>query len=94
MRGITTSASNINEASDFLDSLSPPYVLKADGLAAGKGVLIIDDINEAKQELQNIEQFQHFQELYISSLIVYFELISKQMRALFLPILKLIRSFL
>ena len=47
-------ATNINEASDFLESLSPPYVLKADGLAAGKGVLIIDDINEAKQELQNM----------------------------------------
>ncbi len=47
-------AENINEAADFLESLSPPYVLKADGLAAGKGVLIIDDINEAKQELQNM----------------------------------------
>lgn len=47
-------AANINEASDFLESLNPPYVLKADGLAAGKGVLIIDDINEAKQELQNM----------------------------------------
>ena len=47
-------AANINEASDFLESLSPPYVLKADGLAAGKGVLIIDDITEAKQELQNM----------------------------------------
>ncbi len=47
-------ASNINEASNFLESLSPPYVLKADGLAAGKGVLIINDIDEAKQELQNM----------------------------------------
>jgi phosphoribosylamine--glycine ligase len=45
---------NIKEASDFLESLSPPYVLKADGLAAGKGVLIINDIDEAKQELQNM----------------------------------------
>ena len=45
---------NINESSDFLESLSPPYVLKADGLAAGKGVLIINDIDEAKQELQNM----------------------------------------
>jgi phosphoribosylamine--glycine ligase len=47
-------SANINEASDFLESLSPPYVLKADGLAAGKGVLIINDIDEAKQELQNM----------------------------------------
>ena len=38
----------------FLDSLQAPFVLKADGLAAGKGVLIIQDINEAKEELTNI----------------------------------------
>ena len=40
----------------FLDSLKPPYVLKADGLAAGKGVLILDNINEAKEELHNMLQ--------------------------------------
>lgn len=38
----------------FLETLDPPYVLKADGLAAGKGVLIIEDINEAKEELKNM----------------------------------------
>jgi phosphoribosylamine--glycine ligase len=45
---------NIAEASDFIDSLEAPYVLKADGLAAGKGVLILEDKAEAKRELNNM----------------------------------------
>lgn len=45
---------NIEEGFQFLEKLSSPYVLKADGLAAGKGVLIIDDVDEAKQELDNM----------------------------------------
>lgn len=45
---------NLAEANEFLESLSPPYVLKADGLAAGKGVLIIDDLEEAKQQLEEM----------------------------------------
>lgn len=38
----------------FLESLKPPYVLKADGLAAGKGVLILNDLEEAQQELEKM----------------------------------------
>ena len=38
----------------FLESLSPPYVLKADGLASGKGVLIIDNLDKAKKELKSM----------------------------------------
>ena len=39
---------------EFLTTFNPPYVLKADGLAAGKGVLILNDLDEAQQELKNM----------------------------------------
>ncbi len=45
---------NINEGFAFLEKMRPPYVLKADGLAAGKGVLIINGLAEAKNELENM----------------------------------------
>ncbi len=53
-RYFTAKIENFNEAVEFLKILKPPYVLKADGLAAGKGVLIIDDYNTAITELDNM----------------------------------------
>ena len=46
--------SNLSDGFDFLESLEGPYVLKADGLAGGKGVVIINDLEEAKKELSSM----------------------------------------
>ncbi|MEN9910019.1 MAG: hypothetical protein RLZZ540_3178 [Bacteroidota bacterium] len=53
-------AETVEKGCDFLETLQPPYVLKADGLAAGKGVLIIHDLAEAKEELRNMLVGQKF----------------------------------
>lgn len=53
-RHLTATPSNLDEARAFLASLKAPYVLKADGLAAGKGVLIIDSLEEAYRSLDEM----------------------------------------
>jgi phosphoribosylamine--glycine ligase len=53
-------AETVEQGCSFLETLQPPYVLKADGLAAGKGVLIIQDLEEAKTELRNMLVHQKF----------------------------------
>lgn len=53
---------SLSAGKKFLESLKPPYVLKADGLAAGKGVLILQDLEEAKSELENMLANEKFGE--------------------------------
>lgn len=50
----TFTKDTLEEGYKYLEKMNPPFVLKADGLAAGKGVLIIDDLKEAKEELKNM----------------------------------------
>ena len=50
----TFTAETITQGLSFLDTMKGPYVLKADGLAAGKGVLILSDLDEAKSELKSM----------------------------------------
>lgn len=53
-------AETVEKGCEFLATLKSPYVLKADGLAAGKGVLIIQDLAEAQEELRNMLVGQKF----------------------------------
>ena len=50
----TFDGEHVAEALDYLETLQPPYVLKADGLCAGKGVLIVPTLDEAKRELKEM----------------------------------------
>ncbi len=56
----TFNKDNFVEGKDFLKSLQPPYVLKADGLAAGKGVVICATLEEAEKELSDMIEFSKF----------------------------------
>ena len=51
---LSVTSENLTEGIDFMKKLKAPYVLKADGLSAGKGVLIISDLDEAIEELNNM----------------------------------------
>lgn len=53
-------AESLEAGKAFLEELKPPYVLKADGLAAGKGVVILNDLDEAKAELTEMLSNQKF----------------------------------
>jgi phosphoribosylamine--glycine ligase len=53
---------NLENGYQFLETLNPPYVLKADGLAAGKGVLILNNLQEAKNELKEMLTHKKFGE--------------------------------
>jgi phosphoribosylamine--glycine ligase len=50
----TFNANTIDDGIDYLETIPPPYVLKADGPAAGKGVLILENLPQAKEELSNM----------------------------------------
>ena len=56
----TFNTKNLSDGLSYLETIKPPYVLKADGPAAGKGVLILNELEEAKTELVNMLQNNKF----------------------------------
>lgn len=68
-RAKTITATNLSEGFQFLDTLQPPYVLKADGLAAGKGVIITSNLPEAKDRLRYMIEEAEFGEASTKVLI-------------------------
>ena len=56
----TFNTDNLSDGLSYLETIKPPYVLKADGPAAGKGVLILTELEEAKTELVNMLQNNKF----------------------------------
>ena len=68
----TFTSETLEEGQAYLSTLQPPYVLKADGLAAGKGVLILNDLKEAQEELRQMLQEAKFGEASRSVVIEQF----------------------
>ena len=56
----TVTKENLNEISRYMERMDPPYVLKADGLAGGKGVIITEELDEARAELKNLIEQKKF----------------------------------
>lgn len=65
----TFSSKELNEGLKYLEKIKAPYVLKADGLAAGKGVLILNNLEEAKEELKQMLKHAKFGEASSSVVI-------------------------
>ncbi len=58
----TVTKENLQEVSKYMERLDPPYVLKADGLAGGKGVIITEELEEARKELSRLIEDRKFGE--------------------------------
>lgn len=56
----TVTKENLDETIKYMERLEPPYVLKADGLAGGKGVIITEELEEARKSLRNLIEGKKF----------------------------------